>query len=91
MLALPKDVVERLGVPVVGSVVCAPAGGCRGKRPVAGPVPLRIGDRSMPANCVVVPTGAHAVSGRVILARLDLAADCVTQTLGAPSRRTAPW
>jgi predicted aspartyl protease len=82
MLALPEDVVERLGVPVVGSVACVPAGGRRGGRPVAGPVTVHIGDRSMPANCVVVPAGAHAVIGRVILAQLDLAADRVNQTLG---------
>ena len=82
MLALPEDVVELLGAPVVGSVACAPAGGRRDQRPVAGPVTVRIGDRSMPANCVVVPTGEHAVLGRVILAQLDLAADCVNQTLG---------
>ena len=73
---------ERLGVPVVGSVACVPAGGRRGGRPVAGPVTVHIGDRSMPANCVVVPAGAHAVIGRVILAQLDLAADRVNQTLG---------
>ena len=82
MLALPEDVVDRLGAPVVGSVACAPAGGRRGEARVAGPVTVRIGDRSMPANCVVVPTGAHAVLGRVILAQLDLAADRVNQTLG---------
>lgn len=82
MLALPEDVVERLGVPLVGSVASVPAGGRRGERPVAGPVTVRIGDRSMPANCVVVPAGAHAVIGRVILAQLDLVADRVNQTLG---------
>ena len=82
MLALPEDIVEPLSVPVVGSVTCVPAGGRRGECPVAGPVILRIGDRSMPANCVVVPAGAHAVLGRVILAQLDLVTDCVNQTLG---------
>ena len=82
MLALPEDVVGRLGTPVVGSVACSSAGGRRDERPVAGPVTVRIGDRSTPANCVVVPAGAHAVLGRVILAQLDLAADRVKRTLG---------
>ena len=82
MLALPEDVVERLGVPVVGSVACAYTDGRRDDRPVAGPVTVRIGDRWMPANCVVVPTGTDPLVGQVIMGQLDLVADCVTQTLG---------
>lgn len=82
MFALPEDVVKRLGAPVVGSVGCAPAGGRRCERPVAGPLTVRIGDRSMPANCVVVPAGEQPVLGRVIPTQLDLAADRVNQTLG---------
>ena len=82
MLALPEDVVERLGVAVVGSVACTYADGRRGDRPVAGPVTVRIGDRWMPAKCVVVPTGAAPVVGQVVMGQLDLVADRVTQTLG---------
>lgn len=36
----------------------------------------------MPANCVVVPTGADPLVGQVVMEQLDLVADCVTQTLG---------
>ena len=82
MLALPEDVVERLGVEIVGSVACAYADGRRGERPVAGPVTVRIGDRWMPANCIVVPTGTDALVGQVVMEQLDLVADCVTRTLG---------
>ena len=82
MLALPEDVVERLGVEVVGSVACAYADGRRGERPVAGPVSVSIGDRWMPVNCVVVPTGTDALVGQVVMEQLDLVADCVTRTLG---------
>ncbi len=82
MLALPEDVVERLGVEVVGSVACAYADGRRGERPVAGPVTVSIGDRWMPVNCVVVPAGTDALVGQVVMEQLDLVADCVTRTLG---------
>ena len=82
MLALPEDVVERLGVAVVGSVPCNYADGRRAGRPVAGPVTVRIGDRWMPANCLVVPTGTDPLVGQVVMRQLDLVADCVTQTLG---------
>ena len=82
MLALPEDVVERLGVEVVGSVACTYADGRRGERPVAGPLTVRIGDRWMPANCIVVPAGTDALVGQVVMEQLDLVADCATQTLG---------
>ena len=82
MLALPEDVVERLGVEVVGSVGCTYADGRRGERPVAGPLTVRIGDRWMPANCIVVPAGTDALVGQVVMEQLDLVADCATQTLG---------
>ena len=42
MLALPEDVVERLGVEVVGSVACTWADGRRGERPVAGRGPSAV-------------------------------------------------
>ena len=82
MLALPEDVVERLGVEVVGSVACTYADGRRGERPVAGPLTVRIGDRWMPANCIVVPAGTDALVGQVVMEQLDLVADCATRTLG---------
>ena len=82
MLALPEDVVERLGVPVVGSATCIYADGRRGERPVAGPLTVRIGDRWTFARCVVVPAGAGALVGQLVMEELDLVADCVRRTLG---------
>ena len=82
MLALPEDVVERLGVAVVGAIACTYADGRRGERPVAGPLMVRIGDRGMPADCVVVPAGADPLVGQVVIKQLDLVADRATQTLG---------
>ena len=82
MLTLPEDVVDRFGVDVMGVVACSNADGRRGERSVAGPPTIRIGDRWMPANCVVMPTGTDALVGQVVMEQLDLVADCATQTLG---------
>ena len=82
MLALAEDTVDRLGVKVVGSAAFTYADGQQHERPIAGPLTVRIGDRWTSTNCVVVPTGADALVGQVVMETLDLVADCVRQTLG---------
>ena len=82
MLALPQDVVDRLGLAELERVATTYADGRRGELPVAGPIDLRIGGRRMQAECIVVPTGAEALIGQIVLERLDLIADCANQTLG---------
>ena len=82
MLALPQDAVRRLGLNEVGSVATSFADGRRGSLPVAGPLTVRIGDREMPTNCVVVPIGADALIGQAVMEVLDLIADCASRTLG---------
>ena len=81
MLALPEDVVSRLGLELVSSIATAYADGRRGELPVAGPLIVRIGDRWMPTNCIVLPQGTEALVGQIIMEGLDLVADCVAQTL----------
>ena len=82
MLALPEDVVQRLGLPTVSTIATTYADGRRGVLPVAGTLTIRIGDRWMPTNCVVLPEGAEALVGQLVMEALDLIADCVNQTLG---------
>ncbi len=82
MLALPADVVERLGVPVVDSITTTYADGRRGDLPVTDTLRIRIGDREMGTECIVVPEGAEALVGVLVMERLDLIADPVNQTLG---------
>lgn len=82
MLALPEDVVERLGVPVVDSIRTTYADGRRGEVPVSDALSIRIGDRRMATECIVVPEGAEALVGVLVMERLDLIADPVKQTLG---------
>lgn len=82
MLALPEDVVDQLGLDELGNVTTTYADGRQGSLTVAGLLTIRIGDRSMPTDCVVVPAGADALVGQLVMERLDLLADCVAQTLG---------
>ena len=56
MLALPEDVVGRLGAQEVGRVACTDADGRRGERPIAGPLSVHIGNRWTYARCVVIPS-----------------------------------
>ena len=81
MLALPEDVVSRLGLELVSSIATTYADGRRGELPLAGPLIVRIGDRWMPSNCIVLPQGTDALVGQIVMEGLDLVADCVAQTL----------
>ena len=106
MLVLPEDVVGRLGLKTQRQVTVVYAdergafsGGARGAcpsqekelRPVAGPVTVRIGNRSMITDCVVGPPSSKPLIGHIVLARLDLVADCRNRTLGTrPESRDRP-
>ena len=63
----------------------------KGLRPVAGPVTVRIGNRSMITDCIVGPPSSKPLIGHIVLARLDLVADCRNRTLGTrPESRDRP-
>ena len=82
MLALPEDVVELLGVRVVDSITTTYADGRRRELPVSDALSIRIGDRRMATECIVVPEGAEPLVGVLVMERLDLVAGPVNQTLG---------
>ena len=85
MLALPEDVVDRLGVSGVSIVdreTVTYADGRRGDLPIAGPMNIHIGDRWTFASCLVIPAGTDPLVGQLVLEGLDLIADCRNQTLG---------
>ena len=82
MLALPEDLVTRLGVSVVDSITTTYADGRRGELPVSDALSIRIGDRRMATECIVVPEGAEPLVGVLVMERLDLVAEPVNQTLG---------
>ena len=82
MLALPEDVVQRLGAQQVGRVACTYADGRRGERPIAGPLIVHVGDRWTYARCVAIPTGTDPLVSRLVTDELDLVANRAPRTLG---------
>lgn len=78
---LPQNVVDALGIKTQRMVQVCYADNRREKRPVAGPVTIRIGDRFMNTDCIVGPAHSEALVGHVVLASLDLIADYENQTL----------
>ncbi len=81
MLALPQDVVEKLGLRSRRTVVVSYADDRKEERPVAGAVTIKIGDRAMTTECIVGPTLSEALIGQVIVEELDLIADPQKRTL----------
>ena len=91
-LLLPEELVERLGLGNCGVVMVTPAEVwdphsdppppeyCA-QRPVAGPVAVRLGNRSMVTDCVVAPRGTQPRVGHPVLQRLDLHFDYYRDTV----------
>ena len=81
MLALPSDVVDRLGLQEVNRIATTYADGRRDQLPVVGPVSIQIGNRQMLTEALVIPTGTDPLLGQIVLERLDLIADSLNQRL----------
>ena len=81
MLAIPQDVVEKLGLKILRKVVVTYADERKEERPVAGTVTIKIGNRFMNTDCIVGPPLSEALIGQVILEELDLIPDCQKQIL----------
>ena len=80
-LVLPQNIVERLGLRTQGTAFVTYADERREERPLAGPVVVQIGNRSMTMDCIVGPPLSEVLIGQVVLERLDLIADCTNRTL----------
>ncbi len=89
MLVLPQNVVEQLGLQIQETVVVRYADDRREERPMAGPVTVRIGDRSMRTDCLVGPPRGEVLIGQVVLGTLDLIADSANRRL-TPRRPDYP-
>lgn len=81
MLVLPQNVVERLGLQILRTVVVSYADERKEERPVAGPLTIHIGNRFMSTDCIVGPPLSEALIGQIVLEALDLLADCTKRTL----------
>ena len=80
-LVLPQEVVDKLGLRMLGEVIVVYADERKEKRFMAGPVSIKIGNRSMIAECIVGPPTSNALIGQIVMERLDLIVDCANQTL----------
>jgi predicted aspartyl protease len=77
ILALPQDLVERLGLTIKREgVIVTCADERKEERPIAGTLTVRVGDRSIETDCVVNPPASEPLLGQIILERLDLLVDC---------------
>lgn len=74
-LALPADVVEQLGLPASGTRKARDAQGVVIDLPWVGGVRLELLGREMTCDALVVPTGATALIGQIVLEQLDLLVD----------------
>jgi len=81
MLVLPQNVVERLGLRVLRTVVVSYADERKEELPVAGPLTIHIGNRFMSTDCIVGPPLSEPLIGQIVLEALDLLADCTKRTL----------
>lgn len=82
MLVLPEDVVDHLGLRRRGKSVVTFADDRKVDWDVAGPVTLRVGNRSGNFDCLVAPPTTAPLFGQIQLGQLDLIIDSAKQTLG---------
>ena len=80
-LMLPQNVVERLGLGNKKTAFVSYADDRRDERPRAGPVSVRIGNRTMVTDCIVGPPLSEPLIGQVVLETLDLIADRWNRTV----------
>ena len=74
-LALPADVVEKLGIPPSGTRKARDARGQVIELPWVGGVRIEILGREMTCDALVLPEGATALIGQIPLEGLDLVVD----------------
>jgi predicted aspartyl protease len=78
---LPRDIVEYLGVPLVGTVIVTLADERKEEMPKAEGILIKIDGRSATLPCLVGPPNSEPLLGQVVLEVLDLLVDCAGQRL----------
>ncbi len=90
VLALPRDVVDFLGLDIFDQAVATLATGETTSLDVAGAVEIEISGRRMRTDCFVLPAAREALIGQIVLERLDLIADCNQGTV-YPRHGSSPY
>ena len=70
-LALPQEVVERLGLPRLGTLPVTYANAQREIRPLVGEVKVHLQGREDVFTALVLPRGARILVGAIVLETLD--------------------
>ena len=76
-LALPQNIVERLGLVTRGTAVVTYADDRKDERPVVGPVTVRVAGRQMNTDAIVVPPFADVLVGQIVLGFLVFRQDSI--------------
>jgi predicted aspartyl protease len=72
---IPQEVVELLGIPENGNVIVKYANEKKEEVKKAGPVKIKIGNRSGNFDCIVGPPNCEPLIGQIVLEELDLLID----------------
>nr|VFK29277.1 MAG: clan AA aspartic protease, AF_0612 family [Candidatus Kentron sp. MB] len=81
MSMLPRDIVDKLGIPVIDRAVVTLANETSEEMDMAGPVTMTIGNRKMFGSCLVGPVKSEPLIGQLVLESLDLVVDCARNVL----------
>ena len=81
MLMLPQDLVEALGLVILGRVIVTYANKRREERDTAGVVRVTVDGRSMETRCIVGPPSSEPLLGQVVLEETDLLIDTTNHRL----------
>jgi predicted aspartyl protease len=80
-ILLPQDLVDRLGLPIIGKVIVRLANDQKIELDKAGNLALTIAGRMMTLDCLVGPPGCEPLIGQLVMEGLDLIADPRKRTL----------
>jgi clan AA aspartic protease len=81
LLALPEDVVDRLGLRRIQQLPSFLADGTEVLSWIAGVAQIHVLGRTARVDCVVMPMGSPALLGQIPLEYLDLLVDCKRKQL----------
>lgn len=81
MTLLPREIVKKLGLRVLGKVAVRLADEQRVELDKVGALRLSIGDREMIMDCLAGPPGCEALVGQLVMEELDLIPDPALRTL----------
>lgn len=80
-LALPEDLVKKLGAALTSQVKVTYADDRSEMRAITAPIEITVEGRTGYAEAIVLPAGSEVLIGQIVLERLDLLADCARQRL----------